>query len=65
MSSIKERMIQQAMTQYRSIYPPPHKASFSECFSFENNTLIFWFNTEDHSTHLLAERPANTVDNDS
>jgi hypothetical protein len=65
MKEIKERMVQQAVAQYRSIFIPPHKTSFSECFSFENNTLIFWFNTEDHSTHLLAERPANTVDSDS
>jgi hypothetical protein len=56
MGEIKERMIRQAMTQYGSICPLPHKTSFSDCFTCGNNTLIFWFNTEDNSTHLIAER---------
>jgi hypothetical protein len=56
MSEIKERMIRQAMMQYGTICLPSSKSSFSDCFSFENNTLIFWFNTEDNSTHLIAEK---------
>lgn len=55
MSETEERMVQQALTRYGSIYPPDYKTSFSDCFTWRNNRLIFWFNTEDHSTNLIAE----------
>jgi len=61
MREIKERMIQQALTQYGTICLLPHKASFSDCFTFENSMLIFWFNTEDQSTHFIAEKVASQM----
>lgn len=56
MGEIRERMIQRAMMQYGAICPLQDKASFSDCFTCENRTLIFWFNTEDQSTRLIAEK---------
>jgi hypothetical protein len=56
MNEIMEKMIQDAKTQYGPICLLPHRATFSECFTWSNNKLFFWFNTEDHSTHLIAEK---------
>jgi hypothetical protein len=56
MRTIKERMIQEAMKRYGAICLPQDKESLSDCFTCENSMLIFWFNTEDNSTHLIAEK---------
>jgi hypothetical protein len=56
MSAVKERLIEEAKKRYGTICLPQDKESFSDCFTCEKSMLIFWFNTEDLSTHLLAER---------
>jgi hypothetical protein len=56
MNETKEKMIQEARTRYGSICLLPHGATFSDCFTRSNNNLIFWFNTEDNLTHMIAEK---------
>jgi hypothetical protein len=54
MQSIREILIQQAQQQYHDIYPCGRKQSFGDCFTLCNDRLIFWFNTQDNSSHVLA-----------
>ena len=57
--SIMERadsMILKATEKHSMIYPCSNKADFDECFTHESDRLIFWYNTEDNSTHVLTEK---------
>jgi hypothetical protein len=56
MNELKRKMIRKALRQYRRIYPCGSKRTFSECFTQVDDGLVFWFNTEDRSTHLLTHR---------
>jgi hypothetical protein len=58
----KRKMIMIAMKQYGAIYPCPkdaesgkrNKRGFLGCFNIFDNHAVFWFNTEDHSTHTIV-----------
>jgi len=53
-----ERLIQKAIEKHERIRPCADKSEFRECFSVFGNKLIFWYNTEDDSTHVLMEEMA-------
>jgi hypothetical protein len=54
--SVQERLIDKAREKYGEIFPTATKSSFSQCFtSGADGKLIFWFNTADHSTHVVTE----------
>ena len=55
MNSIKRKMIANARKKYRRIFPCSFRRNLDECFTIENDKIIFWFNTEDFSTHTLTE----------
>lgn len=54
MNELKKRMISQAKSVYKNIYPCGDKKNLQECFTVMDNRLVFWFNTEDDSTHLIT-----------
>lgn len=54
MNDIKLHLIQQAQELYREIHPCSNKSELGDCFTTEGNTLMFWFNTNDSSTHVLV-----------
>ncbi|MFP4241892.1 MAG: hypothetical protein ACLFQB_10825 [Chitinispirillaceae bacterium] len=54
MNELKDKIINQARERYKQIFPCANKEDLGECFTTENNTLMFWFNTEDKSTHLIT-----------
>jgi len=54
MSAIKKKLIKDALRQYKRIYPCIPYTDFEECFIVEQNKVLFWFNTEDESTHVLC-----------
>lgn len=56
MSELKNIMISQAVEMYREIYPCTTKQKLGECFTTEGTMLMFWFNTTDESTHVLASQ---------
>jgi hypothetical protein len=56
MSEIKLHLIKQAKELYLEIHPCSNKSELSDCFTTEGNILMFWFNTNDSSTHVLAMR---------
>ncbi|MDO5575606.1 MAG: hypothetical protein Q4F84_00890 [Fibrobacter sp.] len=53
MDEIKTKLINKAQEMYSNIYPCGNNVSFVDCFTICENDLIFWFNTDDNSTHLL------------
>jgi len=54
MNELKQKMILEAMEKYKTIFPCGNKTDLTDCFTLMGNLLVFWFNTEDHSTHLLT-----------
>ena len=56
MNELKKKLILAAKERYKDIYPCAHKEELNECFTTENNTVMFWFNTEDRSTHVVTEK---------
>lgn len=61
MDRLKFDLIRKALRAYKRIYPCGTRNSFSECFTFQDDNLLFWFDTEDHSTHLLVENIGTAV----
>ncbi|MBD3314757.1 MAG: hypothetical protein GF344_03135 [Chitinivibrionales bacterium] len=59
MNRMKRRLIQRARETYKTIYPCGGRPSFSECFTHYEDKVLFWFDTEDRSTHVVTdEMPA-------
>jgi hypothetical protein len=56
MNDLKRKMISEAILKYKRIYPCGAKNELSECFTEVDNETIFWFNTEDNTTHLISQR---------
>ena len=54
MNEIKQLLINQAREQYDNVLPCSQARDLGECFTVEGNLVCFWFNTEDHSTHLVS-----------
>ena len=54
MNDLKKKMIRQAQKQYQQIYPCMTKKFLGDCFTVEENQILFWFNTKDDSTHVLS-----------
>jgi hypothetical protein len=53
--SLEQKMIEKAIKKYGKIFPCVTKSNLNECFTVEGSKLVFWFNTEDHSTQALVE----------
>lgn len=47
-----------AVKRYGSDITPTAKANgnWNKSYSTENNVLYLWFNTPDHSTHIMSEQ---------
>jgi hypothetical protein len=54
MNELKKQMIAQAQSRHRCIFPCYSCSSLEDSFTVENGKVIFWYNTEDHSTHLVV-----------
>lgn len=52
----KKALIKKAKSKYKRIFPCGDKKTLSECFTEEDDELIFWFNTEDDSTRVLTKK---------
>ncbi len=54
MNDIKAHLIEQARREYRRIFPCARRGDLDECFTVEGNKILFWFNTDDDSTHMVT-----------
>ena len=55
MNELKYMMISEATNSYATIYPCGDKKTLEDCFTMNGNQLLFWFNTEDQSTHIITK----------
>jgi len=55
-AEIADSLILQATEKHSTIYPCSNKSAFDECFTHDCDRLIFWYNTEDNSTHVLTKK---------
>ncbi len=63
MDERKKQLIKKAEKLFGKIYPCVNKSSLEECFTTAaGDALIFWFNTEDQSTHMLASEDVAVYD---
>ena len=56
MDTIKLNLIRQALKLHKKIYPCGTKATLAECFTLERDKVLFWYDTEDRSTHLVMAK---------
>ena len=61
MNELKYKMILEATKNYLTIYPCGNKTRLEDCFTMNGDQLLFWFNTEDQSTHLITKPLENTA----
>lgn len=52
MEGIKKSLIEEAQRQY-TVLKHAHDGYEEQCFTREGDMLIYWFLTEDGSTHIL------------
>jgi hypothetical protein len=55
METLQMKLFSQAVHNYKKIFPCGTTNSFSDCFTIQDGKLLFWFDTEDHSTHMVME----------
>ena len=57
MDNLKSQLIERAIEKYEEITPVGHCQSLDECFTIEDNKLLFWFNKpkEGDTTGLIYE----------
>jgi hypothetical protein len=51
----QERLIEKAIEKHERIRPCSNRTELRDCFSVLGNKLIFWYNTDDDSTHVLVD----------
>lgn len=56
MNELKNIMIRKAYEMYKGVYPVKSHDKLSDCFTIEENMIMFWFNTPDQSTHVITEK---------
>lgn len=60
MDTLKHSLIEKARRTYRAVHPCGLKERLEDCFTIVGNKCVFWFNTEDNSTHVVvAELPSS------
>lgn len=53
MEPTRQKLIEQAKRRFRSIHPCGSKATLEDCFTVQDENILFWFNTDDQTTHVL------------
>jgi hypothetical protein len=54
MRDLENDLIIQATRRHKKIFPCADKQEFSDCFTRCGNKVLFWYNTEDNSTHVMT-----------
>ncbi len=56
MSKDMKSLIRHAFKIHKTIFPCGRSNLFSESFTIENEILVFWFNTDDETTHVISKK---------
>jgi len=59
MEQIKLELIQEAKDKHGKIYPAGQDKQWEDCFTQQDQTLIFWFNLENNSTKAIIRELKN------
>lgn len=63
MDKNKSQLIKKAQKIWGQIHPCFNKLSLEECFTvIKGGKLVLWFNTEDNSTHMVADDNVTVYD---
>ena len=54
MEEQKKLLIEKAINKHDKIYPCGKCSSLQECFTMQGDQLLFWYNTEGGSTHVIS-----------
>lgn len=55
MTELETILVSRARAMHDKILPCLSGKEFENCFTRDSKRLYFWFNTEDRSTHVIAE----------
>ncbi|MBD3420977.1 MAG: hypothetical protein GF398_12730 [Chitinivibrionales bacterium] len=55
MGSVQSEMIKKAIIKHKRIFPCKNKQHLHECFTRHKNKILFWFNTDDETTHVIVD----------
>jgi hypothetical protein len=50
---IQEALIEKARKEHKNIKPCGTKESLEDCFTYDLDKVLFWFNVEDDTTRVL------------
>jgi hypothetical protein len=52
MSDTQQKLVDIAREKFGTIYPCGGSGGWDKCFTRYKGRVVFWFNTEDNSTHI-------------
>jgi hypothetical protein len=52
---LKQELVNEAFNKHAVVAPVGNRTSLDECFTIESDSLMFWYNDEGNSTHLLVK----------
>jgi hypothetical protein len=55
---VKQKLFEKALELFGDISPAGGD-DFEQCYNENFGELVFWFNTQDNSTHIVRERDLN------
>ena len=58
--AIKKILIAKARIKHKRIFPCSGKVKLRDCFTIEDNRILFWFNTKDQNTHVMSRSLPST-----
>jgi hypothetical protein len=56
MGELERKLIQQALKKHQKIFPCSRKGGFKSSFTHEKGRVLFWYNTNDQSTHVISAK---------
>jgi hypothetical protein len=56
-TDLKRGLMFEAVQRFGRILPCGSRKTLDDCFTLMNEQLIFWFNTDDGSTHVICACP--------
>lgn len=54
MQDIKDKLIAEALQNYVEVKPVAHRTNLQDCFTFEKDQILFWFNDGSNSTKIIS-----------
>lgn len=58
MDKIRQELKEEAQRLHGEIYPSGSSKSLDDCFTIQNNEILFWFNVDETTRMLRKEIPS-------